>query len=122
MSPSFSFAALVAAVAVFSAFSAPAPAAAQSAGGLQARVAVNVQLFAPGATDDAVKATKTQEGARRTIYAVASHECAILLEQVASDCALESVNVSANLNRYNNPQQPEGFMVTGNMNFRITTK
>lgn len=86
----------------------------------QVRVTVAVNMFVSAPTDASPRALKAQEDARRKVYEVASGECAVLLDVMASDCWLETVNV--NVNRYHNPQQPEGFTIAGNMTFRVTLK
>jgi len=86
----------------------------------QVRVSVSVNMFVAAPTDSSPQALIAQENARRKVYEVATRECAVLLDAMASDCRLENVNV--NINRYQNPQQPEGFTVGGNMTFRVTLK
>jgi hypothetical protein len=86
----------------------------------QVRVSVSVNMFVLAPTDSSPQAIKAQEDARRKVYQIAIRECALLLDVVASDCWLENVNV--NINRHHNPQQPEGFAIAGNMNFRIMLK
>jgi hypothetical protein len=86
----------------------------------QVHVSVNVNIFVAAPTDFSPPALKAQEEARRKIYEIASHECAILLDVMASDCQLENVNV--NVNRYYNPQQPEGFNLSANVRLRVTPK
>jgi hypothetical protein len=86
----------------------------------QVHVSVNVNMFVAAPTDSSPQALKAQEEARRKIYEIASHECAVLLDVMASDCQLENVNV--NVNRYYNPQQSEGFNISGSMRLRVTPK
>jgi hypothetical protein len=86
----------------------------------QLRVSLTVQIFVVAPTDSSPEALKAQEDARRKVYEIATRECALLLDVIASDCRLENVNV--NVNRYHNPQQPQGFNINGSMNFRVTMK
>lgn len=83
-------------------------------------VAVNFYVNAP--TDGSAAALKAQADARRTVYEAATHECAVLLDTMASDCRLEQLNVNINVNRNYNPQIGEGFTVSGNMRFIVTLK
>lgn len=82
------------------------------------RIAVGVNVFVPAPAEP--DALRVQEEARRKIYQTAARECAVLVETLASDCRLESLNLHAN--RQMSPQQIEGVQVGGNMNYRITAK
>lgn len=86
------------------------------------RVSVAVNFFVPAPTDASSAALKAQADARRTVYDAATHECAVLLDTMASDCRLEQLNVNINVNRNYNPQVGEGFTVSGNMRFLVTMK
>ena len=86
----------------------------------QTRVSLSINIFVPAATDSITDALKAQENIRRKIYEAATRECAVLLDVLASECRLEAINVG--INRYYNPNQPEGFNVNGNMTFRVTQK
>jgi hypothetical protein len=52
-------------------------------GAEQVRVSVGINMFIP-LTDGADQSAKAQEDARRTVYDLAGHECAVLRETVAS--------------------------------------
>ncbi len=97
-----------------------APAAAQSAPASAVRVTIGINLFVAAPTEAGADAIKAQEDARRRIYQIATRECAILLDVMASDCKLENVNVHAN--RTSNPQQGDGFNIGGNLSYRVLTK
>jgi hypothetical protein len=91
----------------------------------QVRVSIGVNMFVPAADDNSDQSLKSQEDARRKIYELASHECTLLRDILASDCQLETINV--NLQRLNvnpnwNQQQREGFNVNGNIGLRVTAK
>jgi hypothetical protein len=77
-------------------------------------------MFIP-LTDGADQSAKAQEDARRTVYDLAGHECAVLRETVASDCRIESINVNVQRNQTFG-QQKEGLNVNGNVGFRIVLK
>jgi len=91
----------------------------------QIRISVAVNRFVPTADDNSEQALKAQEDARRKIYELAGHECALLRDVLANECWLDSVNV--NVQRVAavpnwNQQQREGFNLSGNIGFRITPK
>ncbi len=91
----------------------------------QVRVTVGVNLFVPATDDNSDQSLKAQEDARRKIYELAGHECAVLHDVLASECWLDSINI--NVQRINgnpnwNPQQHEGFNLNGNIGFRVTPK
>jgi len=91
-----------------------------SPGAEQIRVSVGVNVFIP-LTEGGDQSAKAQEDARRMVYGLADHECAILREVLASECHLESINV----NVQRNPafgQQKDGLNVNGNVGFRIVPK
>lgn len=84
------------------------------------RAQVSITFVVPGLADDASpEAEKLREGARKSVYEVASRECALLLSVLATDCRLENLNV--NISRQTGPRT-EGFVVRGTMSYRITPK
>jgi hypothetical protein len=85
----------------------------------QVRVQVGINFFVPGPTNDGDEATKIRDRARRAVYEMAGHECALLEDTIAAECRLESITV--NLNRQAG-QQMEGFLAMGQLGFRITPK
>jgi hypothetical protein len=93
----------------------------QAGGGI--RVQVGVNMFMPGATDDSTAADQLREQARRTVYKMAAHECDVILEVLAKECRLESINVNVNANRhYNNNNASPGYQVNGNIGLRVVLK
>ena len=90
----------------------------------QARIALNISTFVPSPNDNSEQTKKAEEDARRTVYDLASHECAILRDALAGDCRLESVNVNIQRNAPNQNfgQRVEGFNVNANLGFRIVPK
>jgi hypothetical protein len=85
----------------------------------QVRVSVGINMFIP-LTDGGEQSVKAQEDARRMVYDLADHECAILREILASECRLESINVNVQRNQFG--QQKDGLNVNGNVGFRIVPK
>lgn len=85
----------------------------------QVRLNVAVNFFVPGPSGVSDQALDAQEKARRAIYQMAVHECAVLLDTIARECHMEGLNV--NVSRHQG-QMPEGFQVGANMNFRILLK
>jgi hypothetical protein len=91
----------------------------------QIRVSIGVNMFVPAADDNSEQSLKSQEDARRKVYELASHECTLLRDILASDCQLESINVNlqrVNINPNWNQQQREGFNVNGNIGLRVAPK
>jgi hypothetical protein len=84
------------------------------------RVTVSMNFFVPAPMSDKDAAVKAQEDARAVLYQSASRECEILRASIASDCRLESINVS--INRNYGQHQPDGFNANGNFSYRITSK
>lgn len=83
------------------------------------RVQINVSFLIPGVADDSEGSLHAQEKARRSLYERAGRECELMKVTLASECRLQSVNVS--INRQFN-RAPEGFLATGNFVYRITPK
>jgi hypothetical protein len=84
------------------------------------RAQVSITFVVPGSADDASpEAEKLREGARKSVYEVASRECALLLSVLASDCRLQNLNV--NVSRQTGPRS-DGFVVRGTMTYQITPK
>jgi len=91
----------------------------------QIRINVGVNTFVAASADNSEESLKAQEGARRMIYELAARECAILLDLLAGECRLESVNVNAQRapsNQFGTQQRAEGFNINGNIGFRIVPK
>lgn len=84
------------------------------------RVNVSMSFFVAAPMNDAQAAAKAQEQARRVIYESAGRECDLLRAVIASECRLESINISVNRN-YGN-QTPEGFNTSGSFGFRVKLK
>jgi hypothetical protein len=88
----------------------------------QVRVAIGVNMFVP-LSDNGDQALKVQEDSRRMVYNIAAHECSILVDLLASECHLESINVNANMQRGQNfGRQGDGLNINGNVNLRIVPK
>lgn len=68
------------------------------------------------------QALKAQEQLRRMIYDLASHECSLLRDIVASDCKLEIINVSADRTPGADKTQPESINFFASANFLIIPK
>ncbi len=91
----------------------------------EARVTVNYNSSEKLSADaDAATLLVTQSKAHRAIYEIASQECKILLETIASECHIETINITANVQ-----QRPIGSSTTeptlftnGSSAFRIKTK
>jgi hypothetical protein len=87
------------------------------------RMQVQLNFFVPGRVDLSEEGAKAHENARRVVYEIASRECAILRDVIASECQLDSVNVSVNVNNRMMAQQTiEGLTISANLGFRIVPK
>ena len=84
------------------------------------RVQNSFNFFIAGPTGEGEEAQKLREKARRIVYEMAAHECDLLLEVLAKECRLESVNDNININRQF--QQQEGLTVNGSISFQILLK
>ena len=91
----------------------------------QVRITLGVSTFVPAPTDNNEEALKAQETGRRMIYQLAAHECAILLDMLASECRVESVNINAQrmaAGQFGGQQKVDGFNINGNISFGILQK
>jgi hypothetical protein len=86
------------------------------------RVGVSMNFFVVTANDDSKATVAAQEQARRVLYDSAAHECELLRASLASECRLETINVSVSVQRSYSKQQPEGFTASGNFAFKIKLK
>lgn len=86
----------------------------------EVRVQVNMNFFVSAPKNDTEAAVQAQESARRVLYDRAARECDLLKATLASECRLESVNVS--MNRNYGGSQPEGFNANGSFSFKVTLK
>lgn len=86
----------------------------------QVRVSLSSNLFVPSPPESSDEGFKAQENARRKMYEMSVRECELLREVIASECRIETINVT--INRARVPQQLDGFTIGANMSFRITLK
>lgn len=87
------------------------------------RVQVSVNFFIPGPANDTDESARARDRARRSVYEMANGECKALLEILADECRLESINVNINRQTQHQAGQPvEGMMVHGSAAFRISQK
>jgi hypothetical protein len=86
------------------------------------RVQSNISYFVSVAAGDEAAAETERQKARKTIYEMASRECASLLETLAKECRLVTLTSNINAARTFAPTQPNGFTVTGSMSFQIVPK
>jgi hypothetical protein len=80
-----------------------------------------VSFFVPSAVSNSEASLKAQEDARRVLYESGARECEVLRAALASECRIESINVSINRNFGGQPQN-EGFTANGNFGFKVTLK
>lgn len=83
-------------------------------------VSVNYGLSIPIKADDPEAQAQALESARRALYAIASKECTLLLDSIASACQLVRLNVQSNIQRHQ-PAQPTAH-VGANASYRVTMK
>ncbi len=65
--------------------------------------------------------TKVRNEASRVLYEMAKKECALMLEVIAETCKLTNLNVSTQVQNYNN-QAPMQIYINSSANFAITLK
>jgi len=98
----------------------------QARGGTESvRITVGLNTFTPAPAGDGDAALKAQEDGRRLIYEIAGHECAMMLQALASDCHIESINVNVQhvpANQNFNGARGEGYNINGNISYRIAPK
>ena len=82
-------------------------------------VNVSYSLSLPLKGDDLSAQSEALESARRSLYGIAAGECKVLMSVIAKSCALERLNVQANVRR----QRGEDHVhVSGNAAYRIGLK
>ncbi len=102
----------------------PAPAAAQTMPFPPARVvnvAVNfsTQVPLPDLSEEAI--TASQRSSRIALYRLARDECAVMKTVIAEACQLTNMNISTQIQNYNNGQ-PVMLYINGSANFTISLK
>jgi hypothetical protein len=85
------------------------------------RVQTSFNFFVPGPTGDSEEAQKLRDNARRSIYEMAAHECAMLREILAKDGRMQSISTNIGRQQFG-PQQQDGFSVNGSMDLQIILK
>jgi hypothetical protein len=90
----------------------------------EVRINVMINMSQTLSSDDQSSAIDRQTQARKTVYDLASNECKLLLETIASECRLESLNVnSGEQNQYYRGDASNMVTTTtSNATFRIQLK
>jgi len=122
--PDLATLALLAFAAILALTQLPSPAAAQSTPFPASRVvnvsvSFNTQLPLPDLSEEALAAS--QKSARLSMYRLAKDECEVMKMVIAEACRLTNVNVSTQIQNYNNGE-PVMLYVNGNANFTISLK
>ncbi|QUS42492.1 hypothetical protein RPMA_19855 [Tardiphaga alba] len=86
------------------------------------RITATLNLFVAGPTGEGEEADKLRDRSRRFIYSTAARECDILRETLAQECALENVTSNLNVTPRYQPNQPEGYNVSGTMTLSVKLK
>ena len=97
----------------------PSPAARQEG---MVRIQLSIQMFIAGPIDDSEEAEKGRTRARNLIYDLASKECDLMRQVIASTCRLENVNINFNRQIRQSSQTEQGYGVNGQMSFQIGLK
>ena len=82
-------------------------------------VSFNTQLPLPDLSEAAI--ADAQKNGRLSLYRLARDECAVMKTVIAEACQLANINVSTQIQNYNNGQ-PIMLYVNGNANFTISLK
>lgn len=117
-------AALAAVAAAFVLTELPATAAAQSMPFSPDRVVsvsvnFNTQVPLPDLSEETL--AETQKAGRLSLYRLARDECDVMKTVIAEACRLTNINVSTQIQNYNNGQ-PLMLYINGNANFTISLK
>lgn len=80
-------------------------------------VSFSTQVPLTDLSEDAIAAS--QKSSRTFIYGIAKQECAVLKTVIAKTCRLTGLNVSSQIQNYNN-QNPIMLNINGNANFAIS--
>jgi hypothetical protein len=79
----------------------------------------NTQLPLPDLSEQTL--AETQKSGRLSLYRLARDECDVMKTVIADSCRLTNINVSTQIQNYNNGQ-PVMLYVNGNANFTISLK
>ncbi len=82
------------------------------------RISIGMNFMLTGIADPIADDAKLRDRTRRNVYQMAVKECELILEMIASECRIESINV--NLNR--NPQSPDSINVNATVALRAVQK
>lgn len=80
----------------------------------------SISLNLPLTASDPAAKLAEEEGHRKDLYARSVRECAILLETIATACAITGVSVSSQIN--SNPGQPDYLYVSSNITMQVDLK
>ncbi len=88
------------------------------------RVNANISMSQPVSAAEKGSLTELQTAARKTIYELVGQECKLLLDTIASECELASLNVTSNVqNQLYRADTPNVFLTTNsNAAFRVRLK
>jgi hypothetical protein len=82
------------------------------------RINIGMNFMLTGVTDPIGDDAKLRDRTRRQVYQMAVKECELLLEMIANECRIETINI--NINR--NPQVSESVNVNANIALRAVQK
>ncbi len=83
---------------------------------LTTSISINLPLTAPDRAGKQVE----EDGYRRDLYQRSVKECAVLLESIAADCVITSVNVSTQIN--SSPGQPDYLYASSTITMDVDLK
>ena len=83
------------------------------------RISIGMNFMLTGVGDPIADDAKLREKTRRNVYQIALRECELIIEMIASECRIETINI--NLNR-NNPQSLESVNVNATIALRASPK
>ncbi len=84
-------------------------------------ISVSYQFFITGKTKTVSDQASLADDGRRHLYKLLAKECEVLLETIASECAMRRANVNTQL-RQGSPNRQEGVRVSGSATYNIELK
>lgn len=84
-------------------------------------ISISYQFFMAGETDSVGAQAALADEGRRHLYKLLAKECEVLLETIASECAMNRANVNTQLRRERGNRQ-EGVRVSGSATYQIQLK
>jgi len=91
-------------------------------GSQRVNISVSYQFFTAGETKSVSDQAALADQGRRHLYKLLAKECEVLLETIATECAMKRANVNTQLRNRGGRNRREGVRVSGSATYQVELK